>query len=80
MNNMNQNSNNNHIQFTNYNPNQTNPNAGGTFSANNQSGTYDPYPNSNNKINISFTTQKGNKIIIVVPRELPVKDLLFYKN
>ena len=76
MNNMNQNQNNNHIQFTNYNPNQTNPNAGGTFSANNQSGTYDPYPNSNNKINISFTTQKGNKIIIVIPRELPVKDLL----
>ena len=63
-------------QNFNQNQNQTNPNTGGTSSSNNPQEKYDPYPNSNNKINIAFTTQKGYKMIIVVPRDLPVKELL----
>lgn len=80
-NNMNQNfnqntNNNNHIQFTNSNTNQTNQNIGGTMPSNIPTGTYDPFPNSNNKLNIAFTTQKGQKMIIVIPRDSPVKELL----
>jgi hypothetical protein len=67
---------NNMYQNFNQNQNQTNPNTGGTSSSNNPQEKYDPYPNSNNKINIAFTTQKGYKMIIVVPRDLPVKELL----
>ena len=67
--------NNNIGQNFNQNQNQTNQNVGSS-STNNSQAKYDPYPNTNNKINISFTTQKGKKMIIVVPRELQVKELL----
>ena len=68
--------NNNMWQNFNQNQNQTNQNTRNSSSTNNPQATYDPYPNSSNKINISFTTQKGYKINIVAPRELPVKELL----
>ena len=60
----------------NQNQNQTNLYSGGASSTNNPQVAYNPFPNSNNKINISFITQKGKKMIIVVPKELKVKELL----
>ena len=75
-NNMSMNKMNQNFQNFNQNQNQTNLNQGGASSTNNPQVAYNPYPNSNNKINITFTTQRGNKMIIVVPRDLPVKELL----
>ena len=51
---------------------------GGRIPSNIQNTTYDvdPYNNTSLKANITFTTQKGNKLNIVCPYDMEIKDLL----
>ena len=78
---MNQNNINNHQRMGLYNMQQSDNNQpkinGGKMPSNLQNSTYDVEPNKKClKANITFTTQKGNKLNIICPYEMTIKELL----
>ena len=69
--------NNNYMKITNSNINQIKENGGGLISKNIPNSFYDISNYSDEpKINVAFTTQKGQKMMIVAPANMTVKDLL----